>query len=228
MSRSDRLFEIIQLLRRAKGPWTADRLAGTLEVAPRTIYRDIAALQAMRVPIEGEAGVGYLMRPGFDLPPLMFSPDEAEAIVVGLALLQRTGDRGLQRAAKSVARKIADVVPRELAAAIAQAPLHVSGYGPRPPFGVDLEKLRAAIRAERKLLLTYRDGHGRETRRTVLPLAVFYYVEVIILAAWCELRGGFRHFRLDRIKLCSELETQFKGRGEKLRKQWRAENGIEE
>jgi predicted DNA-binding transcriptional regulator YafY len=228
MSRSDRLFEIIQMLRRAKKPWTADRLADALEVTPRTIYRDIAALQAMRVPVAGEAGVGYLMRPGFDLPPLMFSPDEAEAIVVGLALLQRTGDRGLQRAAQSVARKIADVVPKELTATFAQAPLHVSHYGAVSPAAFDLETLREAIRDERKLLISYRDGKGQETRRTVLPLAVFYYVEVIILAAWCEMREGFRHFRADRITAYSELEARFKGRGEKLRKRWREEHGIVE
>lgn len=226
MSRSDRLFEIIQLLRRTKNPWTADRLAEALEVTSRTIYRDIAALQAMRVPIAGEAGIGYIMRPGFDLPPLMFSTDEAEAIVVGLALLQRTGDRGLQRAAESVARKIADVVPPGLVATLTRAPLHVSHYGATPPVVVDLESLRGAIRGERKLLIDYSDGEGRETRRTILPLAVFYYVEVVVLAAWCELREDFRHFRVDRILVCSELEARFKGRGDKLRQRWWDAHGV--
>ena len=111
MSRSDRMFEIIQLLRRAEKPMTAQALADALEVVPRTIYRDIAVLQGMRVPIEGEAGIGYVMRRGFDLPPLMFTAEEVEAIVVGLALLRRTGDLGLQAAAGRVSGKIAEVLP---------------------------------------------------------------------------------------------------------------------
>jgi predicted DNA-binding transcriptional regulator YafY len=220
MSRSDRLFEIIQLLRRAKRPLTADRLAETLEVATRTIYRDIAALQAMRVPIAGEAGVGYLMRPGFDLPPLMFSSDEVEAIVVGLALLRRTGDRGLQHAARSVGRKIGDVVPKELEATISRPSLYVSDFGAAP--SIDLQRLRGAIRAERKLALVYMDSESHETRRTVLPLAIFYYVEAVVLVAWCELRDDFRHFRVDRIAHCIELDDRFKARGDELRERWRA------
>src|SRR5215470_19763004 len=129
MGRSNRMFEVIQVLRAARKPLTAQEIAERLEVNKRTIYRDIAALQAMRIPIEGEAGVGYVMRRGFDLPPLMFDADEVEAIVVGLALLRRTGDAGLQMAAESVAAKIADVLPIEAGQAMRRNALTVSGWG---------------------------------------------------------------------------------------------------
>src|SRR3954470_14693003 len=126
MGRSNRMFEVIQVLRGTRKALTAQDLAERLEVNKRTIYRDIVALQAMRIPIEGEAGIGYIMRRGFDLPPLMFDADEVEAIVVGLALLQRTGDRGLQTAAASVGAKIADVLPQETGRSISGTALHVS------------------------------------------------------------------------------------------------------
>lgn len=223
MGRSDRLFEIIQLLRRARRPLTAEKIALSLEVTVRTVYRDIAALQAMRVPIEGETGVGYRMRPGFDLPPLMFTSDEVEAIMVGLALLRRTGDKGLLQAAQGVKRKIADVLPKALQHVIEQTALHVSAYGIAAPATVDIQRLRAAIRVERKLLLTYKDDAGQETQRTVLPLAVFYYVEVAVLVGWCILREDFRHFRVDRISACSDLDEFFKDKGEGLRARWLAD-----
>lgn len=227
MGRSDRLFEIIQLLRRAKKPVTADKIARTLEVTVRTVYRDIAALQGMRIPIEGAAGVGYRMRAGFDLPPLMFTPEELEAIVVGLALVRRTGDKGLQRAAQAVKRKIADVLPQELARSLLQASLHVSTYGITPPAMVDLQMLRGAIRAEQKLVLVYKDDEATETRRTVLPLVMFYYIEVVVLAAWCELRRDFRHFRVDRIAACTAIDEFFKPDGDGLRARWQAPIGDE-
>ena len=210
------------MLRRARRPVTAEKIARTLEVTVRTVYRDIAALQGMRVPIEGEAGVGYHMRPGFDLPPLMFTSDEVEAVVVGLALLRRTGDKGLLRAAQGVKRKIADVLPKELLRSLDQTALQVSSYGIAPPVVVELEMLREAIRAERKLQLVYADTAGARTRRTVLPLAIFYYVEVAVLAAWCELRGDFRHFRVDRISKCAELDVFFTSEAESLRARWQS------
>lgn len=221
MERSNRLFEAIQLLRRAKRPMTADSLARKLEVTTRTIYRDIAALQAMHIPITGTAGVGYLMRPGFDLPPLMFTTDELEAIAVGLALVSRTGDPGLQRAAQSARDKIADVVPPLLQRTIRHTELYVSAYGIVPPVTVDLQSLRTAIRSERKLQLVYADDKGQVSTRTVLPLAITYFVEVAVLAAWCELRADFRHFRVDRISACAELDAFFQAEADGLRTRWR-------
>ena len=142
-------------------------------------------------------------------------------MVVGLALLRRSGDKGLQRAAQGVKRKIADVLPREMLRSLDQTALQVFSHGITPPTLVDLSLLRAAIRAERKLLLVYKDSEGHQTRRTVLPLAVFYYVEIVVLAAWCELRRDFRHFRVDRISACSGLGEFFKTEAEALRAWWR-------
>lgn len=222
MARASRLFEIIQMLRAARGPVIAADIARALEVTPRTVYRDIVTLQAMRVPIEGAAGVGYLLRAGYDLPPLNFTVEESEAIVVGLSLLTRTGDTGLIRAAKTVAGKIAMVAPHggELGGANR---LHVSDWGAGEPGGADPSLLRAAIREARKLRLHYRDVNGADTVRTVLPVAVIYYVEVIVLAAWCELRQGFRHFRADRVLSCEALAETFAGRATELRACWEAE-----
>jgi len=219
MGRSNRMFEVIQVLRSARKPLTAQALAERLEVTKRTIYRDVAALQAMRIPIEGEAGIGYVMRRGFDLPPLMFDADEVEAIVVGLALLQRTGDRGLLAAAASVGAKIAEVLPQEAGGAIGSNALQVSKWGAAAP-GIDMKALRRAIREERKLRLGYLDGADKPTQRVVMPIAIVYYVEVAVLAAWCELRDDFRHFRVDRIASCKSLNERFTGEGAALRRLW--------
>ncbi len=218
MRRADRLFEIIQLLRRATRPLTAEAIAARLEVSERTVYRDMAALLAMRVPIAGEAGVGYVMRPGYDLPPLNFDSEELQAIQVGLSLLGRTGDRGLNAAARRVLGKIE---------AIGAAPaLRVSDWGVPPPERVDLGDLRAAILEERKLLLVYADGAGRLTERRVRPIAITYFVEVVVMTAWCELRRDFRNFRGDRIQHLTPLDEHFRGEGETLRRAWEASQGL--
>ncbi len=150
MRKASRLFELIQILRAAKGPVTAARLAETLEVVPRSIYRDVAALQAMRVPIEGGRGVGYLLRPGFTVPPLMFTIEESEAIVLALALLERTGDNELKAAAKRVSGKIAAVVPSALLQTFRSSALQAWGTVAAAPAGIDLAAApaRRARRAE--------------------------------------------------------------------------------
>jgi predicted DNA-binding transcriptional regulator YafY len=219
MGRSNRMFEVIQVLRSARKPLTALAIAERLEVHQRTIYRDIAALQAMRIPIEGEAGIGYVMRRGFDLPPLMFDADEVEAIVVGLALLRRTGDAGLQRAAASVGTKIAEVLPQETEQSIDTRTLLVSTWGASVP-GIDMKAVRRAIREERKIRLGYLDAGNQPTQRIVRPIALVYYVEVAVLAAWCELRDDFRHFRVDRIASLKLLSDRFAGDGNGLRALW--------
>ncbi len=213
MNKTERMFEIIQILRSHTRSVTAEQLATELEVSVRTIYRDIQALQSMRTPIDGEAGVGYLMRSGYDLPPINFSANELEAIVVGLNLLTRTGDRSLQKAAKSVSNKI------ESARGKIDS-LVVSGWGVEIPEEVDIEIFRAAIRSEQKLRIQYRDDQGNETRRRILPVAMVYYIEVVVLAAWCELRKDFRHFRVDRIVQCEVVNQFFRTRGATLRQEW--------
>jgi len=207
--RADRLFDIIQFLRTARQPVTAATLAAELEVNVRTVYRDIATLQARRVPIEGAAGLGYVLRRGFDLPPLMFTSDELDAIAVGARLVRRLRDPGLQQAAESVLSKIATALPEALRPAVLSAPALVSDGDAATPAGIDLSELRNAIRETRKLCITYDDETGQRTRRTIWPVAMVYYVDVTLIAAWCELRNDFRHFRVERIAASTLLEDRF-------------------
>ena len=206
MRRADRLFDIIQVLRTATRPMTAAALAAELEVTTRTVYRDVATLQARRVPIEGAPGVGYVLRRGFDLPPLMFTAEEIEAIVVGIRLLPRTGDVGLQDAAASVLSKIEVVLPAALRAQLAAPAAYVSPRGAPTPAVADLSAIRRAIRAERKLRIDYVDERGQPSARTIWPFAVAYYVEATLINAWCELRDDFRHFRADRVRALTVLD----------------------
>ncbi|OAP40762.1 transcriptional regulator [Sinorhizobium glycinis] len=222
MRKAARLFEIIQILRLARRPVTAAEIAEKLEVTTRSIYRDIVALQAMRVPIEGERGLGYILRPGFDLPPLMFSIEETEAIVLALALLARTGDEELKSAAQRVSRKITGAVPEPLRQVFQSQALHAWGTVAAPPPAVDLAMIRRAIRDEQKLALDYRDEFGRATERTVRPLALIYYSEHAMMVAWCELRQDIRNFRADRVEHCEPVGAYFRGEGETLRQVWMA------
>jgi predicted DNA-binding transcriptional regulator YafY len=228
MRRGDRLFEVIQHLRTATRPVTAARLAEELEVTVRTVYRDIAALQARRVPIEGAPGIGYVLRKGFDLPPLMFTLEEVEAIVVGARLTRRTGDHGLQQAAESVLSKITVILPQALREHVAAAPFFVSPSGAAAAPVLDLSAVRDAIRERRKIRLTYRDEEGRRTHRTVRPVAIAYYVEATLVAAWCELRQGFRHFRADRVLAATILDERFEADAKELAGAWLALRASEE
>lgn len=210
MQRTDRLFELIQLLRRQSQPVASAYLAKQLEVSQRTIYRDIVTLQSMRVPIEGEVGVGYVMAEDYDLPPLNFDRDEIEAIVVGLSLLSRTGDKTLERAAKRVLSKVD-------AAKLPAGTLSVSNWGIEGLDPAIIGSLRTAVAEERKVHIKYTDLSEAFTSRVVLPLAITYYVRVAVLAAWCELRSDFRHFRIDRIVDCDPMEDTFVGAATELR-----------
>ncbi|MDM9620123.1 YafY family protein [Rhizobium sp. S96] len=220
MRKASRLFEIIQILRLARKPMTAAAMAETLEVTVRSIYRDIVALQAMRVPIEGGRGIGYIMRPGFDLPPLMFSIEEMEAIVLSLALLERTGDDELKQAAKRVNQKIAGAVPAPLRQAMEGKALYAWGSSAPSPVGLDLGLVRRAIRDEQKLTLDYRDELGRATERMIRPIALIYYSQTANIVAWCELRKAIRNFRSDRVEHCAPAQSYFKGEGDGLRQLW--------
>ncbi len=217
MSRFNRLFEIIQMLRAASRPITAERLALKLEVSVRTIYRDIASLQAMQTPIDGEAGIGYVMRRGYDLPPLNFDQEEIEALRVGLLLLSRTGDSMLQKAASRIFEKV-DALhgPADwLQVTPWGAPNDDSALG-----CVSISMLREAIRDEQKIELTYRDEKEVETLRVVRPIALSYRSTCILLAGWCELRNGLRHFRTDRIYSCRTRDEHFLGQGDVMRGLW--------
>jgi predicted DNA-binding transcriptional regulator YafY len=223
MRRITRMFEIIQVLRAASQAVSAEALAGTLEVSQRTIYRDMSALQSMRIPIEGEAGVGYMMRRGYDLPPLNFDREEIEALRVGLRMLTRTGDSALNRAAARVCEKI-DALHDE------ESWLQVAPWGAPsddPAKGcVSKANLREAIRSSLKLRLTYRNAEDEESVRVVRPVAMVYHVDCVLLAGWCELRAGFRHFRSDRIWSCEILEAEFVDQATALRSLWLEQEGI--
>jgi predicted DNA-binding transcriptional regulator YafY len=222
MRRSDRLFDIIQRLRTARGPMTAASLAEELEVTVRTVYRDIATLQARRVPIDGAPGLGYVLRRGFDLPPLMFTAEEIEAIVVGVRLVSRTGDPGLQDAAESVLSKVTVVLPEALRAQLAAPPFFVSPSGAPVPNSLDLSAVRQAIRDEHKLHIRYIDEKGADTRRTIWPIAVAYYVQATLIGAWCELRRDYRHFRADRIIELTVLDETYPSDNGRLMAEWLA------
>jgi predicted DNA-binding transcriptional regulator YafY len=221
MRRADRLFQIIQILRRARGPLTAEVIAAELETSRRTVYRDVASLVGQRVPIRGEAGIGYVLDRGFDLPPLMLTPDEIEAAVLGAQWVAARGDPALARAAQDLMAKIAVAVPERLRPFVLEPAVSAG-----PPFGsapdaLDMARVRASIHAGRKIRLRYRDEQERETVRTVWPAAVGYLDRARILAAWCQLRSGFRHFRTDRVLEAAFLEERHPELPSALRARWR-------
>jgi predicted DNA-binding transcriptional regulator YafY len=202
MRRADRLFKLVQLLRRTR-LLTAQRLARELEVSERTVYRDVRDLALSGVPIRGEAGVGYALAQGFDLPPLMFSPEEIEALVLGARVVHSHADPELARAADSALAKIEIVLPEPLRAKVSHTNLYAPTWN-APPGLPALTRLRSAIRESRRVRFRYHDEHGQETVRQVRPLALAFWGRVWSMAAWCELRDGFRSFRVDRV---SDLEA---------------------
>lgn len=223
MRRADRLFEIIQVLRRASRPMTAEAIAAELETGKRTIYRDIAALMARRVPIRGEAGVGYVLEPGFDLPPLMLTTDEVEAITLGAQWVIARADAGLARAASNVLAKVSAIVPEELRPFMDDPA--VGTPDPRTATGetgIDVGRLREWGRRGRKIEIDYGDDGGVATKRVVWPFMVGYLASVTVLMAWCELRGDFRIFRTDRISEIRYLDFSYPEHSVVLRWRWLA------
>ncbi len=208
MRRADRLFQIVHLLRRDRAT-TATHLATELEVSERTIYRDVQDLMASGVPIQGEAGVGYALPSHFDLPPLMFTALELEALVLGARMVQGFADDELQRAARSALAKVENVAPRALAAAAVDSKLLVPDLPFDAAFGPTLALLRKALRSRHVVHMTYRDEGGTSSERDVRPLGLAYWGKVWTLVAWCELRGDFRSFRLDRVEVATTTARRF-------------------
>jgi len=221
MRRADRLFQIIQILRRSSRPVTAAALAAELEVSKRTVYRDVADLMAQRVPIEGEAGLGYLLAADYDMPPLMLTSDEIEAVVLGAQWVAGRSDKSLSNAARDVIAKIAAVVPEHLRPLILEPSVGVKPPMAEPEDNIDTSELRSAIRGGLKLRLRYRSQTGEETERTVWPVILGYAETTRMLIAWCELREGFRHFRADRIIEAVTLGENNGLRQGELRRRWR-------
>ncbi|MFO1121123.1 MAG: YafY family protein [Hyphomicrobiales bacterium] len=224
MRRAERLLQLLQILRRHRRPVTGDTIARELEVSLRTVYRDIAALIADRVPIRGEAGVGYVLGEGFDLPPLMFTPDELEAVMLGLRWVARRGDTDLSRAAQDTVAKIGAVLPERLRPFLFDAALLIPPQFRLVADRVDVARLRAAIREGRKAEIRYRSEDGRETLRVIWPIAVAYFDAQRLIVAWCELRQDFRSFRTDRMLSMTVRDEKYPVRRKVLLKRWQDES----
>lgn len=228
MSRAQRLLDLIQLFRGHRRPVSGAVLADALGISLRTLYRDIETLKAQGAHIEGEPGIGYVLRPGFMLPPLMFSEEEIEAIVLGSRWVADRTDSELSDAARSALAKIAAVLPSDLKTSLDASSLLIGPGQAISTGNADLPVIRSAIRTERKLRLCYSDGGGKSSKRTVWPFALGFFDRVRVLVAWCELRGGFRHFRTDRIGKAQVLDKRYPRRRQVLLKEWRATEGIPE
>ncbi len=220
MRRADRLFQIIQVLRRTRKPLTAEAIAKELETSKRTIYRDIATLIGQRVPIRGEAGTGYVLEKGFDMPPLMLTPDEIEAAMLGAQWVAGRADPVLAKAAQDLIAKIVETIPERLQPLALEPASRAPPKWDDEPDSIDMTQLRAHIHAAKKILLHYRDEQGRDTRRTIWPIAVGYLETVRHLAGWCELRKDFRSFRIDRIAQAVFLDEKYPERRAALRVKW--------
>jgi predicted DNA-binding transcriptional regulator YafY len=226
MSRARRLLSLIEILHRHRAPVSGAKLAAELGISLRSLYRDIATLQGQGAMIEGEAGVGYVLEPGFLLPPLMFSQSEIEAVVLGSRWVAQRGDGELSAAARNALAKILTVLPPNLRGETEGSALIV---GPGEPIAAgerEIAAIRRAIRAERKLSIDYRDGAAQPTRRTIWPFALAYFDRARVIAAWCELRDGFRHFRTDRIDALEVADERYPRRRAALLKEWRSIEGV--
>lgn len=221
MSRSERLLSLLQVLRRHRHPVSGAALAAETGVSLRTLYRDIATLQSQGADIEGEAGVGYVLRPGYMLPPLMFTREEIEALILGFRFVEKRTDAPIAAAARDALAKIEAVLPEELRRETDNVGLMV-GPGPGLPTDrIDLQVLRTALRTERPLTIRYRALNDTVSTRSVWPCALTYFDGARVLVAWCTLRGDFRHFRTDRIEHAVLDENRYPRRRTALVREWK-------
>ena len=228
MSRAQRLLDLIQVLRRHRRPVSGAVLADELGISLRTLYRDIVTLKAQGAHVDGEAGVGDVLRSGFMLPPLMLSEDEIEALVLGSRWVSERADGPLGKAARNVLAKIGAVLPDDLKEGIDASGLLIGPGAPLPAGDAGLAVIRSAIRSERKLQLAYADERGHPTQRIVWPIALAFYDRVRVVVAWCELRDGYRHFRTDRIVALDPAPGRYPRRRAALLTEWRALRGVPE
>jgi predicted DNA-binding transcriptional regulator YafY len=228
MSRAQRLLDLIQLLRGYRRPVSGAVLAEALAISLRTLYRDIDTLNAQGAQIDGEAGLGYVLRPGFMLPPLMFSEEEIEAIVLGSRWVADRADAALSAAARNALAKIAAVLPQDLKTSLDTSSLLIGPGNTIAAGDTELPVIRQAIRSERKLRIRYLDGKGSDSRRTIWPFALGFFDRVRVVVAWCEMREDFRHFRTDRIGKVQVTDKRYPRRRQALLKDWREREGIPE
>ena len=228
MSRAQRLLDLIQVLRRHRHPVSGATLAEATGVSLRTLYRDIELLKAEGAHIDGEAGVGYVLRPGFMLPPLMFSEEEIEALVLGSRWVHQRADRALADAAANVLAKIGAVLPKDLRDTLDESGLLIGPGDPIAAGDAQLPKIRQAIRTERKIGLSYRDNNGADSKRTIWPFALSFFEKVRVVVAWCELREDYRHFRTNRIVVLNMTEKRYPRRRQAMLKEWRERERTKE
>jgi predicted DNA-binding transcriptional regulator YafY len=226
MPRSERLLDLLQVLRGYRHPVSGQALSEKLGVSIRTLYRDIASLQAQGAMIEGEPGVGYVMKPGFMLPPMMFRSEELDALVLGMRWVADRGDKTLSEGAASTLAKVAAVLPTELRRELEESALLIGAPLKRPVHKISPDLLRAAVRAERKLNISYSDGHGIHSQRVVWPFALVYFDQARVLMCWCELRADFRNFRSDRISHVEQMDERYPKRRSTLLREWRKVNHV--
>jgi predicted DNA-binding transcriptional regulator YafY len=220
VSRSHRLFELMQILRRYRGTVSGEALAGELGVSLRTIRRDVATLQAMGADIEGEAGVGYILRPGFLLPPLSFTDEEIQALVVGAQWVSRQTDDALAHAIQNVIAKIDSVLPPEMRRALDDDTVYVGSIRDGES-DLDLGLIRLAIREQHKLHIRYTDQDGTESARTIWPLMIGFVESQRYIAAWCELSSDFHRFRAGGVANVELLDERYPRERRELVKEWR-------
>jgi predicted DNA-binding transcriptional regulator YafY len=228
MSRAQRLLDLVQILRRHRQAVAGAVLAEEIGVSLRTLYRDIETLRAQGAPIDGEAGVGYVLRPGFMLPPLMFSEEEIEALVLGSRWVSERADGPLGKAARNVLAKIGAVLPDDLKDGIEASGLLIGPGAPIAAGDAELATIRQAIRSERKIQIAYADEQGSATNRAIWPFGLAFYDRTRVVVAWCELRDGYRHFRTDRIMALDVTPKRYPRRRVTLLKEWRTLQGIPE
>lgn len=226
MSRSQRLLDLLQLLRRHRHPVTGADIAAEMGISIRTLYRDIATLQSQGACIDGAPGLGYVLKPGFTLPPLMFTVDEVEALVLGSRWVRDRGDKHLAAAARDALAKIAAVLPAEMRHELESNALLVGPGEPMAAGDMELATLRRAIRQERKIEVAYRDAEGKDSLRMIWPFALGFFERVRVVVAWCELRQSIRNFRTDRIVSLTLQDSRYPRARQALMKEWREREGI--
>lgn len=227
MARTDRLLSLLQLLRQYRHPVTAQILAEQLQVSIRTIYRDIATLQAQGANIEGEAGLGFQLRPGYLLPPLMFTEEEIEALILGAKWVDARTDAKLAQQAKSAIAKIDAILPPLLQEKLSQNSLMIPlDKNQPPPHQIDMSLLRQAMRRQKKIDIQYLDLKEQSSARRLWPFALGFFEQIQVLVGWCELRQAFRHFRTDRIQSLTLTDIGFPQHKQKLLTDWCQQNNI--
>ena len=228
MPRAERLLRLIQVLRRHRQPVSARTLADELDISIRSVYRDVQTLRAEGATIDGEPGVGYVLRPGFMLPPLMFTDEEMEALVLGLRFTTEHADEALGRAAVDVVAKLRAVLPKDLRTLLDETALLAGPALARPAETVDLAEIRGAIRAQRKARIVYTNQAGELSTRVIWPLGLGFFQRSRLVVAWCEARADFRSFRSDRITEWETLSQPIPRSRVALLREWRARERIPE